>query len=491
MTINYFSDDHRLSRESLEEIIKTTPIPLQIWKKVEGKYLNIAYNKAYDKFTLMDGKKFLGKDIKQLELSFNFFPYFEKCFKTKSSLQEEIIYQGKGGDLFLTLNFIYLPPNFILVHIEDITEKKEANKKLRDSERKYRTLFEEALNPIFIVDENGSYVDLNEAAAEFLEDKRMNIIGKNAFDYTPPGYLEQQKKDHAPFYERRTLETRYLVNGRIKILILNVVPFEYMGEKRLFGIGQDITDLKRVENKLKKSHDKYKKAFSQTKFYRDIVVHDIRNILQNIKSSIHMTKYYLQDALNIDEVLNFTSIIHQQLIRGEKLISNINKLSKIEEEKPNLSRENVIRYLQDAIDYINKTFPNEFIEIQIHSKKKKTYIYANNLLQDVFENILLNAIKYNESKVIKISIDLSLKIENDKEYIIIEVKDNGIGIPDSLKKAIFKKTETGKGGKGMGVGLSLVRTAMSLYDGNISVKNRIEDDYTKGSNFILSIPTVK
>jgi PAS domain S-box-containing protein len=491
MTINYFTDDHRLSREILEEIIINAPLPLQVWKKVEEKYLNIAYNKAYDEFASMNGKKFLGKDIKQLDLDFNFFPYFEKCFKSKSSLQEVIKYRGRNGEMFLALNFIYLPPNFILVHIEDITEKRKANEKLRDSERKYRTLFEEALNPIFIVDENGSYVDLNEAAREFLEDKREDIIGKNTFDYSPPGFFKEQKKKHSPFYSRRTLETHYFVNGRIKILILNVVPFEYMGEKRLFGIGQDITDLKRIESELKKSHDKYKQAFNQTKFYRDIVVHDIRNILQNIKSSIHMTKYYLQDAFNIDEVLNFNSIIHQQLIRGEKLISNINKLSKIEEEKPNLSRENVIRYLQDAIDYINKTFPNESIEIQLNSKKNEYYICANNLLQDVFENILLNAIKYNEHELIEISIDLSLKTENDQEYVVIEVKDNGIGIPDSLKKAIFKKTEAGKGGKGMGVGLSLVRTAMSLYDGNITVKNRVEDDYTKGSNFILSIPTIK
>ena len=491
MTINYFTDDHRLSREILEEIIKNTPIPLEVWKKVDKRYINIAYNKAYDKFASMNAQKFLGKDIKQLELIFNFFPYFEKCVKTKSSLQEEIKYRGKEGDLFLALNFIYLPPNFILVHIEDITEKKKANEKLRDSERKYRTLFEEALNPIFIVDKNEFYIDLNEAATEFLEDKREYIIGKNTFDYTPHEYLGKQKKDHAPFYNRRTLETRYLVNGRIKTLILNVVPFEYMGEKLLFGIGQDITDLKRIENELKKSHDKYKQAFSQTKFYRDIVVHDIRNILQNIKSSIHMTKNYLQDAFNIDEVLDFNSIIHKQLIRGEKLISNINKLSKIEEEKPNLSRENVIQNLQDAIEYINQTFPKESIEIQIHSDKNTYYIYANNLLQDVFENILFNAIKYNENEVIEISIDLSLKIENDQESIVIEVKDNGIGIPDSMKKAIFKKTEAGKGGKGMGVGLSLVRTAMNLYNGHISVKNRVEDDHTKGSNFILSIPTVK
>ncbi len=67
--------------------------------------------------------------------------------------------------------------------------------------------------------------------------------------------------------------------------------------------------------------------------------------------------------------------------------------------------------------------------------------------------------------------------------------DNGIGIPDERKDIIFKRGNRElKGSKGMGIGLSLVKKIIKGYDGKIWIDDKVKNDYTKGSNFILMIP---
>ena len=71
-------------------------------------------------------------------------------------------------------------------------------------------------------------------------------------------------------------------------------------------------------------------------------------------------------------------------------------------------------------------------------------------------------------------------------YIKFEFKDNGIGIEDEKKENLFQRSyyeDISKGG--MGMGLSLVKKIVDKFNGKIWVENRINGDYTKGSNFIL------
>ncbi len=175
----------------------------------------------------------------------------------------------------------------------DITERKIAEQELDASEIKYRTIFEEALNPILIVGENNKYIDVNKAACEFLESDKEEILCKIVWDYTPPSILEEQKSTHAPFYSRRTLETEYLVNGKIKTLLLNVVPFEVAGKKFLYGIGQNITDRLKAEQKLKESEERW----------RSITNYTPDNIMQiDLDGNILFINHTVPD-LSIDEVI--------------------------------------------------------------------------------------------------------------------------------------------------------------------------------------------
>ena len=114
-------------------------------------------------------------------------------------------------------------------------------------------------------------------------------------------------------------------------------------------------------------------------------------------------------------------------------------------------------------------------------------INGDELLIDVFDNVLNNAIKYNAPKQeIIVEIYVSRFREDNTPYIKVEIKDRGIGIPDDLKEKLFQKSRnTDISRRGMGMGLSLVKMIIDKYGGKIKIKDRIEGDYEKGSNFIL------
>jgi PAS domain S-box-containing protein len=132
----------------------------------------------------------------------------------------------------------------------EVVQRKRAQEGLRESEGKYRALFEKAPNPVFIVDDSGRYLDANEEALRFLECSREELLKKNVWDFSPPHLLENQKQEHAPFTGPRMLETDYWVNGSVKTLLLSVAPLRVQGRTVLYGIGQDITDHRQAREKI-------------------------------------------------------------------------------------------------------------------------------------------------------------------------------------------------------------------------------------------------
>jgi signal transduction histidine kinase len=150
-----------------------------------------------------------------------------------------------------------------------------------------------------------------------------------------------------------------------------------------------------------------------------------------------------------------------------------------------------LQVLNDAVKFIQGSFSNKDIDIQIDSQIKKVFVQANEYLLDVFENILFNAIKYNDNPTVEILIRIhqpNYKSEG-QNYIKMEFIDNGIGIPDDRKEIILKRTSEGKRTvKGMGIGLFTVNKIVKNYKGKIWVEDRIKGDPSKGSNFIILIP---
>lgn len=220
-----------------------------------------------------------------------------------------------------------------------------------------------------------------------------------------------------------------------------------------------------------------------------MVVHDINNILHVISSSLELSSLYFNSPEKLNRIKELYDISKEQVTRGAKLISNVHKLSKIDDSEIIPKKTNINNFLKEAIKYIKQSFQNKHIQIDTELGAVDLYINANDLLLDVFENLLINSIRHNSNLKIEICVKVSKIGENNKNLIKFEFKDNGPGISDERKETIFSmRRGFNKKEKGMGLGLSLVKKIINSYNGKIWVEDRIKGDYTKGSNFILLIP---
>lgn len=243
------------------------------------------------------------------------------------------------------------------------------------------------------------------------------------------------------------------------------------------------------QEQLKESEKKYREAFKRAELYKDLFVHDISNILQSIQGFLYIISNLNKNFEKIDEFNKLQELTKDQITRGSRLISNIRALSQISETKLMFKPLNVIKSLEKSIEFINKSFPDKKINMQINSTVQHLFIYANELLEQAFENIIFNAVRYNDQSIIEIVISVSKLVKNSSNYIKVEFLDNGIGIPDIMKEQIFKsRIMQSEKGQGMGLGLLLVKRLINCFNGEIWVEDRINGDSSKGCNFIILLP---
>jgi PAS domain S-box-containing protein len=280
-------------------------------------------------------------------------------------------------------------------------------------------------------------------------------------------------------------------NGKLINVILTInTIFDDKAKPRYFTAYHiDITDRKNAEEKLKESEVRYRIAYERANLYGDLVVHDINNILQVINSSLELSSLYINSPEKLNKINELNELSKKQIARGVKLISNAHKLSKIDDSEINLKKTNINNFLKEAIKYIKQSFQNKHIQVDTELGDVDLYIDANDLLLDVFENLLINSIRHSDNPNVEISVKVSKICENNKKLIKFEFKDNGRGISDERKETIFtRRKDFIKKTNGMGLGLSLVKKIISSYNGEIWMEDRVKGDYTKGSNFVFLIP---
>ena len=127
-------------------------------------------------------------------------------------------------------------------------ELKKAQNALMESENKYRTLFEKNKNPIIVFDDNGNFKDSNDAALEFMEIKRDELLTKNLSDFIFNHKDVKTIKDEEFWFKGNILEVKFNINGRCKILDLTITPIRLDHKNIIFGLGNDITERKKAED---------------------------------------------------------------------------------------------------------------------------------------------------------------------------------------------------------------------------------------------------
>ncbi len=363
-------------------------------------------------------------------------------------------------------------------------------------------------DPTFVIDLEGKVIIWNQAIEELTGISTKEILGKDDYEYALPFYgfrrpiminmallPDEEIEKYYPFIEKdnNTFITEIYVES------FKGGTYLWAKAKRLYDshgniVGaiesiRDITKRKRAAEVIKASEKKYREAYNLAEIYKDLFVHDVNNVFQNILSSSELGSMYIDNPEDQEQLKEIMYNIKDQVKRGANLISKVRKLSEMEKSQMPIQPIDIYPILKRTITTVKKNYQDKDINIQVDSNKKRLLVQGNNLLEDIFRNILNNAVNYNDNPTVEILIRNSIVKKEGITNLKIEFIDNGIGVTDDRKKIIFKSGyKKEKGEKGMGLGLSLAKKIVKNYNGKIWVEDRVKGDYTKGSNFVVMIP---
>ena len=366
-------------------------------------------------------------------------------------------------------------------------EKKKLKEKLQKFNKRYRLITENVNDFITIVGKNLSYEYINEEFhRHYLGYLKEDLIGSKAYSLVHPDdikrVLEYYKISVRKGEGKIELRVKHKNGHYIWVEVKGKRFTDINGELKTLLISRDITERKEAEKDLKKSYE-------EIRFYKDLFMHDIANIHSTMNMSMELLDIYKDDLVKHEkEIIETIKILKDQTIRGSNLISNVKKISDLEEEKIKLKEIDINAILKEAIEFVKYTNHIKKVKIITDTLIDNIFVLANDLLIDVFENILINSIKFTNDNIVEIVVRPLL----EGNYLRIEFIDKGIGIEDELKKKVFEKGfKTKKQGAGMGLGLYLVKKLVDYYNGKIWVEDRVKGDYSKGSKFVILLKAIK
>ncbi len=350
---------------------------------------------------------------------------------------------------------------------------------------------------VILISREGTILMLNKGMFDLVGYSVNQILGQNIFNLIK--IIKKESITEITNKFKNVLDTGKTCLMELEIIGINgdnewVKVFaslmQLKQEKFILLFLETITEKKNIEIKLDKTLD-------DLRMTTDLLTHDMGNIFQNLYMSLYMSDLYHKDGKHSSsdnyntKIQEISKIFNSQVDKGIRLISNMRNLRDIHNKMSLITIKEIrFEYLKESIDYIVKSVQNKKIQIPVIFIDKILYhlkVNTSKLLIDVFENILFNAVKHNSNNTVIIIIRFEL-IENN---IIIEFQDNGVGISNEQKKELFKEHyKKYTDGKGMGIGLSVIKKIIESYGGLIDIKNNIKGDYTKGSTFIISLPIV-
>ncbi|MFW6375830.1 MAG: PAS domain S-box protein [Thermoplasmatota archaeon] len=336
---------------------------------------------------------------------------------------------------------------------ETLCEMKERKERLVEGIKRYRNLVEASPDTILLIDsKSGKVIDANQRVEDLFKMSREEVINKDISELVP----ENEENVYEKLFEQWKVGTMY--SGKKELHILDSggkeVPveigtssLELEGKKVIFGVFRNIT--------------KRKEAEKRQEFLHSLLRHDVRNKVSIVKGYHELI---MDEDFDLPESVNdYISKAEDGIEESIEIIKKVSSLRKAQEEDVKIVE--IDQIVKDVLDHTEDIASDKGIEITCDYTEEGQEVKGGSLLEQVFTNIIENAIQHSGC------CHINIHSKSTEDEIIYTIEDNGKGISDEEKKKIFKKGYTTDEERGTGLGMFLVKTLLKIYEGEIEVKD--------------------
>jgi PAS domain S-box-containing protein len=383
-------------------------------------------------------------------------------------------------------------PELVLLAIEDITERRIAEAAMKNSEVRYRRLFQKAKDGILILDaDTGKVIDANPFMTDLLGYSHEEFRGKELWEIglfrdieeSRAAYRVLQEKGYVR-YEDLPLESRS--GHKIEVEFVSNVYAENHHQVVQCNI-RDITERSRLQRKVQEQAaaladlDRRKDEFLAT------LAHELRNPLAPLRNSLQIMKMPRVDAATVERSREVMERQVQQLVR---LVDDLMDVSRFVQGKIELRRERVelATVVARAVETVRPVIDAQGHDLTISLPHKSLLLEADPVrLSQVVGNLLANAAKYTEPGG-----RIWLTAQRDGNEAVLRVKDTGIGIAPEILPTVFDlfvqvAPASTRSQGGLGIGLMLVKNLVGMHQGTVEAHS---DGLGTGSEFVVRLPLV-
>lgn len=346
----------------------------------------------------------------------------------------------------------------------------ESLKILKANERKFRSVFEQSRDAVFLTDEKLVFKDVNYITCELFGYKKDELLRMSLYDFLVDkndALLLKEQLFLSGNVEDKEIELISSHGEKIYSILSVSKEKDVNDEVYIQGIIHDITNLKKAE----KATLQAEKLGAANRLVRALA-HEVRNPLNNINLSVDQ----LMQEVETDSSRIYMDIIRRNSKRINDLISQLLDSSSYKDENI-LEKQSLQSILDDSISTIMDRIMLKKVSWKVIYPNEPAFILADALkLKIAFTNIIINAIEaMDEDKG-----ELEISVTSQSGYNFVSIKDNGSGISKENLPHLFEPYFTFKR-NGLGLGLATTLNIIQSHKGSIDVQS----DHGNGSVFVL------
>jgi PAS domain S-box-containing protein len=376
------------------------------------------------------------------------------------------------------------------VYFRDVTEQKDAEVRLRESQDRLRAIYDGTYEYIGLIAPDGTVLDCNRASLTFAGNKREDVVGRPFWE-TPwfnatPGAPEAlrdaiQRAAAGEFIRQELLLIRPSGEGLTFDFSLHPVRNEQGEVVLLVPEGRDISDRKQIEEEVQRSNQQLMRVNRELEEFAYVASHDLQEPLRIVNI---YTQLILRD-LSADKakLAQFAEFIQKGVVRMDALIQDLLTFSRaVHGDEMPVGTADLQASLNEALAVLKNRIEESGCVLAAGPMPMARGDAGQ--LAHVFQNLISNALKYRQKDA---PCEIRIAAKPEGKYWTVSIQDNGIGFEPKYAERIFGlfKRLHKEEYPGTGLGLAICKRIVERYGGRIWGEGRPGE----GATFYFSLPS--